>query len=398
MRNWEWWCHLALSMCPYYGVAPLYYITWFCLLERRDEYQLCLFILGFKALSSITGGVFLFVSGAMRAAVTEDLILRCVATHGYEDARECAEATMPFPGNRDAYVWEMTCFCAQVVAVWCAFLLLPFSNDDAVRPVETHTPKSARKSRRFTRLPLPATSRAALLPTVNFKRGGILRQMFAYEVCCVAVCASIVSAYELWYHLDDAGRTADDDAALQLVRLRSALYWVRALYGLLSTPFLIFSLPLYLGLGQFVLTQCVHRLRRGGPLRPRPLRARVRREETEARGGRRRRRSARRRGGGGGRRRPAADGVVARLRDDAADRVGRGPPRRQAAGAVRRRGGDGVGGYKVRYIFTLRVRALAWHAPHQISTPKIRFISSLRPTSPWRLASASTRESPRCCA
>ena len=326
MRNWEWWCHLALSMCPYYGVAPLYYITWFCLLERRDEYQLCLFILGFKALSSITGGVFLFVSGAMRAAVTEDLILRCVATHGYDDARECAEATMPFPGNRDAYVWEMACFCAQVVAVWCAFLLLPFSNDDAVRPVETHTPKSARKSRRFTRLQLPATSRAALLPTVNFKRGGILRQMFAYEVCCVAVCASIVSAYELWYHLDDAGRTADDDAALQLVRLRSALYWVRALYGLLSTPFLIFSLPLYLGLGQFVLTQsactgydeagrCVRALSARESLeKKRKLEedaaddAQLAAEEAEEAAGV-----------------PAADGVVARLRDDAADRVGARP-------------------------------------------------------------------------
>ena len=184
----------------------------------------------------------------------------------------------------------------------------------------------ARKSRRFTRLPLPATSRAALLPTVNFKRGGILRQMFAYEVCCVAVCASIVSAYELWYHLDDAGRTADDDAALQLVRLRSALYWVRALYGLMSTPFLIFSLPLYLGLGQFVLTQsactgydeagrCVRALSARESLeKKRKLEedaaddAQLAAEEAEEAAGV-----------------PAADGVVARLRDDAADRVGARP-------------------------------------------------------------------------
>ena len=150
--------------------------------------------------------------------------------------------------------------------------------------------------------------------------------MFAYEVCCVAVCASIVSAYELWYHLDDAGRTADDDAALQLVRLRSALYWVRALYGLLSTPFLIFSLPLYLGLGQFVLTQsactgydeagrCVRALSARESLeKKRKLEedaaddAQLAAEEAEEAAGV-----------------PAADGVVARLRDDAADRVGARP-------------------------------------------------------------------------
>ena len=84
---------------------------------------------------------------SVRTRPRAEPIVKGVPGASRDDARECAEATMPFPGNRDAYVWEMTCFCAQVVAVWCAFLLLPFSNDDAVRPVETHTPKSARKSK-----------------------------------------------------------------------------------------------------------------------------------------------------------------------------------------------------------------------------------------------------------
>ena len=85
-----WWALQAVGVLPW-GVGAGWWLLLSLAADLRDEYQLCLFILGFKALSSITGGVFLFVSGAMRAAVTEDLILRCVATHGYDDARECAE-------------------------------------------------------------------------------------------------------------------------------------------------------------------------------------------------------------------------------------------------------------------------------------------------------------------
>ena len=240
--------------------------------------------LGFKALSSITNGASLFVSGAMRAAVT-DLILRCVATHGYEDARECAEATMPFPGNRDAYVWEIVLLRAggrRVVA-----FLRSRSNDDAVRPVETHTRQVGAQ---VAALHAAAAAGDVARRAPPYRRAQARRHPppnVRYEVCRVAVCASIVSAYERGItstRRPYRGRRRGASGSCGCARRSTGC---ARCTRLLSTPLALLAAALYREASASSSSRRrVHRLRRGGRLRPRPLRARSRSRRNEARGGR----------------------------------------------------------------------------------------------------------------
>ena len=46
LRNPGYWALTALSLCPRYGVAALFWLLLGTLIERRDEYQLCCYILG----------------------------------------------------------------------------------------------------------------------------------------------------------------------------------------------------------------------------------------------------------------------------------------------------------------------------------------------------------------
>lgn len=77
------------------------------------------------------------------------------------------------------------------------------------------------------------------------KRGGVLRRWFRYELGIAALCACIVL---LRLGLLSAHSTAPGllgIGAFERVRLVTTLYWVRVLYGLLSLPFAVFTLPFF---------------------------------------------------------------------------------------------------------------------------------------------------------
>ena len=184
IKNPWWWLQAVLSIFPYYGVGPIYWVATFALIERTDEYQLCMYICSFKSLMAFTTGLAGILYGALRAAFAMDALLSCVqAEHVWRlaaaealslerlqleeirslghpllnsTAAAAAAAAVPmtvassssgfvlassvegcslplgWPGGWWSFPWELGCFAVQGLTVWIAFALLPYSNDDAV--------------------------------------------------------------------------------------------------------------------------------------------------------------------------------------------------------------------------------------------------------------------------
>lgn len=53
----SWWFFLLVSMFPLYGVQPFFFAFIFLMIDKRDEYQLVSYILGFKKMIFVSAGV-----------------------------------------------------------------------------------------------------------------------------------------------------------------------------------------------------------------------------------------------------------------------------------------------------------------------------------------------------
>lgn len=53
----SWWFFLLVSMFPYYGVQPFFFVFIFFMIDKTDEYQLVKYILDFKKMIFVTAGV-----------------------------------------------------------------------------------------------------------------------------------------------------------------------------------------------------------------------------------------------------------------------------------------------------------------------------------------------------
>jgi hypothetical protein len=69
---------LFVSVFPSDGVSSLYGITTFVLIDRTDEYQLCLYITGFKSLMAFTSGLFGLLYGGLKAALAMGALVGCI--------------------------------------------------------------------------------------------------------------------------------------------------------------------------------------------------------------------------------------------------------------------------------------------------------------------------------
>ena len=110
-------------------MAPLYWMLIFSMIDRSDEFQLCLFITNFKGFMAFTTGIYGALTGAVRAATAFDALLHC-----QEAGIPHLSCHLPFgyTGGWATFPWEMFCWFLEVLTVWLAFLLLPFSSDSVV--------------------------------------------------------------------------------------------------------------------------------------------------------------------------------------------------------------------------------------------------------------------------
>jgi hypothetical protein len=200
LRDYRWLIVTALGLLPY-GIGTIWWLFMFALHDKRDEYQICNFIVGFMV-SKFLGGCGLLMYGAFKYYIcsTKDIIT-------------CAE-----DGPRVFEYYDGILFFAQTLLVWLCFFILPM----------THPCRSVRDER--DAYLVEDMERVHTKLGSNRPRGGRLVELFWWDSFCVffvlmlALFAWGVAGQEGW-------------------QLRATLFWLKALFGLLSLPFLLFKIP-----------------------------------------------------------------------------------------------------------------------------------------------------------
>jgi len=192
------------------GLVPVVGMFWwlfvFVLHDKRDEYQLSQFIVGFQSAKFFSQGCFNLVRGAFLYYL-------------------CATRTVPTCNEHGPTVRDHLAalsFFVQIVIVWLAFFLLPFS--EPCKAVNDPRHAYLLDERRNDK------SQAALRAKVRLGRGGRLRYLFWWDT--IAVCL-VVGLGTLAYFV----------AGQEDWQIRSTIYWLSVVFGLTALPFVPFKLP-----------------------------------------------------------------------------------------------------------------------------------------------------------
>mmetsp|Transcript_132912 Transcript_132912/g.384268 ORF Transcript_132912/g.384268 Transcript_132912/m.384268 type:complete len:440 (+) Transcript_132912:42-1361(+) len=238
VRDPWWWLFSLIPLVPVYGVCPAWFFFVFLVLDKSDEFQLVSFILGFKGTAFISQGL-------IRALIGFTTFLGCVTSRASVSRHDCDSSG---PGT-NSNLWPMTIgFLLQLMLVWGAFFLLPCSKKKG---------------------------QTALKGSINVEeegharvRGGYIIYFLWYDLLMFCICAGIVG-----WCISTRPRFDLDDWPTH-----HTVFAAQVLYGVLSAPFFVFTLPLL----QRVLTHAVPtaydrkgacRKNTGPPPPPRPVQA-----------------------------------------------------------------------------------------------------------------------------
>jgi hypothetical protein len=194
-----------------------------------DEFQLVNFILLFKGSQFLNAGLMTMGKGSMKYFICFSLhpghMTKCVVEQG--------------PGASDSLVNALIDYVGSCVLVWIAFRQLPHS--------EKHvSPKYLAREQAKT----PQESNAG--EGFGAGKGGKLGRLLMYDVRCFALTLVVLAVvavvtWRLGYEEQDFLHWV-----LRSAHFREDLFWCKVLYGILSLPFLPFSVSFLLK----VLTHC----------------------------------------------------------------------------------------------------------------------------------------------
>lgn len=214
IRTFSWWLLLIIEIFPYYGVQAIFKLIYFLLMDKNDEYQLVQFITSFKRLQFLT-------LGCLSSVIGYGFYYYCAtfqSDSGSEKVNRCAAR-----GSTDlvVYLLELGGFGLQILLVWLAFLMVPCSQKKGV-------PRFDIQSKKGELADLQKEKKRGCLQ----RRGGRLTKFMCWELMITLISVGLFLAL---YFLLQAGS--------DLVSLRSSIFLVKTVYGLLSFPFIIFVIP-----------------------------------------------------------------------------------------------------------------------------------------------------------
>ncbi|CAE7835611.1 unnamed protein product [Symbiodinium sp. CCMP2592] len=202
LRDPVWILFTIVGLLPVYGISPGIFLLIFLIVDKTDEFQLVSFILEFKGFQYLTQGL-------VRSLMGYFLYLNCVTAPGQEEDF-CATNG---PGSVAPTLIVLVGYLLQVVLVWTAFVLLPFSSRKGRSTLSGHLDE-----------PLPHRSK---------QRGGYIIYLLWYDLLTFVVCAgALVYVLQLreWL-LDDW-------------MVKHAFFAIQMVHGYLSMPFFFFTIPL----------------------------------------------------------------------------------------------------------------------------------------------------------
>uniref|UniRef100_A0A7S4RTH6 Uncharacterized protein n=1 Tax=Alexandrium monilatum TaxID=311494 RepID=A0A7S4RTH6_9DINO len=195
-----------VSLAPISGLCSLIYLFIFLIIDRGEEYQLIQFILQFKGMQFLSHGIIRTLTGFF-------IYVGCVTALANEADHSCEENGPGIVGRMEVIIggWVL-----QIVLVWTAFCLLPWSKDKG-RSQLTGQVKFERSARME-------------------RKGGMLIYLLVWDMLSFLVC----SGFLLWFA---STRPARFDQAYTDWAVQHTFYACQIVYGYLSMPFFFFTLP-----------------------------------------------------------------------------------------------------------------------------------------------------------
>lgn len=198
-----------ISMIPVYGVSPFFFLFEFIIIDKSDEFQLISFIVGFKGTQFISAGIIRAITGLV-------LFYVCLTAQADDSNHSCEEHG---PGNSNGFWLVLLGFVIQVVIIWVAFLLLPWSVDKGRSRLKGGLSQD--------KLPVAGAGR----------RGAYIKHLLWYDLVSAVLC-SVVPALVIVLR-PKPGSFADED----IWYVEHVIFASQIVYGLLTVPFFLFTLP-----------------------------------------------------------------------------------------------------------------------------------------------------------
>ena len=200
LKNPWWWLLTAISVFPLWGVRVLWWVFLFLIQDRTDDYQLCNYVITFKAS--------LFIAGGLQSA-----ILGTAIAHACLEDSNCDEAA---PGSSPAgFEFGVIGALLQAASCWLAMAFLPWASPKGGMLYDVPS----------------AASRRMDHATIAKTKGGRLWYFMLYDTLILAACVG--GGAFAWYATDEPGYVA-----------RSRVYHIRMLYSMLAFPWFLLKLPL----------------------------------------------------------------------------------------------------------------------------------------------------------
>lgn len=271
LRNPLWWLFKLIAVVPVYGISQVWFALLMLLHDKRDEYQLCAYVLSFKAAYFFSAGVIPAYVGIARytACLYNEPSDRQIRTTGVT-TRNVARTCLALSQDE---LFLLVFVAVQVLCVLIATALLPWSKKKGASKFAGGSPadvgddgildgdemdsliaqlnKSSASSEASDGRPnnRVADSNSAPLAAQNAHglrrrkrrcctRGGVLPKMVALDMFFLLCIGGLVATLAL-----TGDHALSNEPYSQNVHFRAVLYWCRVLYGLLSAPFLVFLAP-----------------------------------------------------------------------------------------------------------------------------------------------------------
>ncbi|CAK0911082.1 unnamed protein product [Prorocentrum cordatum] len=235
-------CMLLLTLLPFALVRVAFYSVVLAMIvfpRPPDEFQLVNFILLFKGSQFLNAGLITMGKGSMKYFICFSLhpghMTTCIVERG--------------PGASDSLVNALIDYVGSCVLVWIAFRQLPHSEKHA-RSKYLAREQDGPHSDKHAKAKTPQESNAG--EGFGSGKGGQLGRLLWYDVRCFALSLAVLAVvavvtWRLEYEQQDFLHWV-----LRSAHFREDLFWCKVLYGILSLPFLPFSVSFLLK----VLTHC----------------------------------------------------------------------------------------------------------------------------------------------
>jgi len=239
----------VLCVIPVYGIWAWMFLVIFCIIDKRDEYQLIYFILSFKGCQFFSWGIIKGLVGFLQyfGCVTFPN-MSALATRG-EQTPDPSRCMTDGPGMAEEHVILVASWLLPLTLVWICLLLLPGAKEKGrskLKILKNEAPSNA---------DIREDGQSDAGEQANTKSGGYLTGMVIFDlvifILCVGMLIIIIATQPhtgTGSQMSKLYNAKDNDW-----QVKQTFYCCQFIYGLFSIVFVPFNFPLL----QAVLTHAV---------------------------------------------------------------------------------------------------------------------------------------------